>query len=401
MRTRLKKVANEVVHHVLVGLTAVGISVVGISVVLANSPPAGATSGPIRIGMIDSLTGLVAGAGTSDACGAEVAVDALNASGGLLGHKIDLTVVDDQSSGSVSAEQARKLTADGVRLFVGGSTGVQVLAEAPYFKSVGAFFTGGTTKEMTVLKLPYVDRINSDAAEDTAYSAKYLDTHSRKGALVMVGVTGGFAKTELGRFASDVNKKHFTKIDRIIAPATETNWTSYITKVKAIHPSAVFVGIVGSDQPVSWYREAYAAGLRVPQFAAPAILSGTVTSGAGAKATAKLISADTWVTYIKNKAEAQLKKAYAKFAPSISYCGGHSFVVSGKQMETTYSQVLTVSFGVKKAKSFSPNAIHSALRRGSYTFPSGRARFMKTGEATQKYYLYRINGAGNEVPVRG
>src|SRR4051812_2753512 len=67
-------------------------------------------SGPLtaKLGMIDSLTGLTAGAGTANACGAQVAVKAVNdgKTQGTEGVKLDLSLEDDQSTPAVAARAA-------------------------------------------------------------------------------------------------------------------------------------------------------------------------------------------------------------------------------------------------------------------------------------------------------
>lgn len=372
------------------------------------SPPKGTTSGsstgaslpagPIKVGMIDSQTGAVAGAGTADFCGAEVAVKAINAAGGVLGHDIQLTTADDQSSPAVAAQQGQKLTGEGIRLFVGGSTSTDVLAEEPYFKNVSAFFTGGTTKDAKELSMyPYVVRVNSSSAQDMAYTAKYLSSAYPKGTLVMLGLEGTFTQDEFALLSSDVDRSHFTSLQEIYAPATTTSWSSYISKVESYNPSVVVNAIYGTDQPVSWYREAYSAGLRVPEFGAPGILSSTVVSAAGTAATSGLVGADTWVTFLSNEANTKLRADYAKYSSSTAFCGNNSFNVEGKQMETTYSQVLLLADAIGIAKSEAPPAITSTIKSGSWNLPGGTTHFGSDGQGTVTYYLYKVSN-GNEIP---
>ena len=52
--------------------------------------------GPIRIGVIEPLTGSVAYNGLASLNGAKLAVDRRNAAGGVLGRKIELVVEDGQ-----------------------------------------------------------------------------------------------------------------------------------------------------------------------------------------------------------------------------------------------------------------------------------------------------------------
>src|ERR1700754_2974243 len=59
-----------------------------------------AQQGPIRIGMSMPQTGGLAGGGKPSLLGIEIWRDDVNAKGGLLGRKVELTVYDDKSSAS-------------------------------------------------------------------------------------------------------------------------------------------------------------------------------------------------------------------------------------------------------------------------------------------------------------
>jgi branched-chain amino acid transport system substrate-binding protein len=349
--------------------------------------------------MIDSATGEVAGAGTADMCGAQVAVAAINGRGGVLGRKLALTIADDQSTPAVAAQQAQKLTSQGIRLFVGGSTSTDILAAMPYFKSTSSFFTGGTTKSSDVLNYDKLTvRVNSSSAQDMAWSAKYLDSHYRAGTLVMIGLTGTFTQGEFQDLAADVDHSHFKKIVTIYAPDTTTAWASFISKAQADNPSVIVTAIYGTDQPVAWFRQAYSAGLKVPEFGAPSILSSTVITESGKAATAGLVSADSWVTYIKNASENTLEGDYQKYASKSSYCGKYSFAEEGKQMETTYGQVEVLAQGIVKAKSTDPASIRKAIIGSTFQLPSGPMTFAPSGQGSQSYYLYDVKN-GNQVPL--
>src|SRR5947207_9763504 len=80
--------------------------------VLGNSQ--GQSSGPIKIGMVTSLTGNYAPLGTNDKLAAQQIVDAVNAKNGINGRKIELDIVDDGSDPNQSVIQFNKGIGDGV-----------------------------------------------------------------------------------------------------------------------------------------------------------------------------------------------------------------------------------------------------------------------------------------------
>ena len=76
---------------------------------------------PYKMGMSVGLTGYAATVDRAWRDGAALAVDALNAKGGVLGHKIELTIEDNHSEPQDAVTAYRKmLSSDGAQVFVSG-----------------------------------------------------------------------------------------------------------------------------------------------------------------------------------------------------------------------------------------------------------------------------------------
>jgi branched-chain amino acid transport system substrate-binding protein len=100
------------------------------------SSPAGGTSGSggdtIKVGEYASLTGSEATFGQSSHKGTQLAIDDLNAAGGVLGRKIELITEDDQSQAGQPATAVRKLiSSDGVVAVLGEVASSRSLEAAP------------------------------------------------------------------------------------------------------------------------------------------------------------------------------------------------------------------------------------------------------------------------------
>ena len=93
-------------------------------------------SGPITIGIIAPLSGADAGLGAPDAQGANIAVQLVNASGGVLGQKIQIKEDDDQATGSGAVTALRTLSGHGIHFIVGGNTTPECSAMIPLLSSV-------------------------------------------------------------------------------------------------------------------------------------------------------------------------------------------------------------------------------------------------------------------------
>src|SRR5579859_8273460 len=97
--------------------------------VLGNSQ--GQSSGPIKIGMVTSLTGNYAPLGTNDKLAAQQIVDGVNSRNGINGRKIELDIVDDGSDPNQSVIQFNKVIGDGVVAVLGPPQSTADLAIKP------------------------------------------------------------------------------------------------------------------------------------------------------------------------------------------------------------------------------------------------------------------------------
>lgn len=105
----------------------------------AGPPPAAAGSaGPIRIGEFSSLTGREAGLGQYTHMGVQLALEEINAAGGVLGRPLELVAEDTRSQAGESATAVHKLIQrDRVAAIIGESASGRCLEGAPIAQKAG------------------------------------------------------------------------------------------------------------------------------------------------------------------------------------------------------------------------------------------------------------------------
>src|SRR5919198_1383377 len=92
---------------------------------------------PVKVGVLHSLTGTMAISETSLRDAVLMAVDEINAKGGVLGRQIEPVVVDPASNWDLFAEKARGLlTTDKVAVVFGCWTSVSRKSVLPVFESL-------------------------------------------------------------------------------------------------------------------------------------------------------------------------------------------------------------------------------------------------------------------------
>jgi branched-chain amino acid transport system substrate-binding protein len=106
------------------------------------------TGKPILVGLIAGTTGAYGTTGVQTVQGAQVAVDKLNADGGVLGRPVKLEWYNDNASGTVSGELFKKLVSEGAVAIVGSpDTGPVTAQLADRYKvpAIGVVDGGGLT----------------------------------------------------------------------------------------------------------------------------------------------------------------------------------------------------------------------------------------------------------------
>ncbi|MBV9632856.1 MAG: ABC transporter substrate-binding protein, partial [Xanthobacteraceae bacterium] len=107
---------------------------------------------PIRIGMVDPFTGVYAAVAQNELIGAKLAVEQINAKGGVLGRPIELLVEDSANDVGTGVQKTRKLIErDQVSFIIGDvNSGIaQAMAQVTAEKKVLHVVSGGHTDSIT------------------------------------------------------------------------------------------------------------------------------------------------------------------------------------------------------------------------------------------------------------
>lgn len=115
---------------------------------------------PIRIGLVDETTGPQAEAGLLTLRGAQLAMEEINAAGGILGRKVELVVEDNQSTNPGTVLAYSKLVENKVVAVVGPFRSTQVQAASPTIaKAKVPAFIGGSDPTLTKVNNPWIFRV--------------------------------------------------------------------------------------------------------------------------------------------------------------------------------------------------------------------------------------------------
>lgn len=211
-----------------------------------NKPSGGqaAAGDVIKVGEFASLTGSEATFGQSSHQGTQMAVDDLNAAGGLLGKKIQLLTEDDQSQAGQPATVVRKLISrDGVIAILGEVASSKSLEAAPICQQyhIPMISPSSTNPKVTetgdyIFRVCFIDPFQGTVMANFARKTLKLNT-----AAVLTDVKSdyslGLAKFFKAGFIADGGK--------IVAEqnysAGDKDFNAQLTAIKAENPDGIFV----------------------------------------------------------------------------------------------------------------------------------------------------------------
>ena len=223
-------------------------AVLGISLLIAgcNKPLGGSASGgdTIKIGEFASMTGNEATFGQSSHKGTELAIEDLNAVGGVLGKKFELIMEDDQSLAGQPATVVRKLISrDGVVAILGEVASSRSLEAAPICQQnqVPMISPSSTNPKVTEVG-DYIFRVCFiDPFQGTVMANFALHTLHLKNVAVLTDVKSDYS-LGLAKFFKEGFVKGGGKI--IVEQnysGGDKDFNAQLTSIKAANPDGIFV----------------------------------------------------------------------------------------------------------------------------------------------------------------
>ncbi len=238
------------------------LSIISVSMVMAQAKPAPAkepakaptTKEPIKIGAIYDFAGPCYMYSESAIHGIRIAMDEINAKGGILGRKLDLIVRDTEAKVDVGARETKDLILrEKVNFLMGPcSSGVSLAMQVVHSEYKVMRVVGiANTEAMTVDKFtPYIFQVvpntYMEATANTRYLMKKVPTAKK---FCTIGPDYEFGRREEAAFAEEIKK--LVPDAEILYQAWpkpgETDFTSFITAIMAKKPDAVHGSLFGGD----------------------------------------------------------------------------------------------------------------------------------------------------------
>ncbi len=204
----------------------------------------------IKIGMIDPLTGTYAALAQNEVIGARLAVEHLNAKGGILGRPIELLVEDSANDVGTGVQKARKLIErDNVSFLIGDvNSGIALaIAQVANEKKMLHIVSGGHTDGITGKDCKWnVYRVcNTTSMEANSVCQLLFTKYGKKWHFITPDYT--FGHTLKGAAARNLEKLGGTVTGNELAPLGTTDFSAYLIKARSASPDVIVVLPQGSD----------------------------------------------------------------------------------------------------------------------------------------------------------
>lgn len=244
------------------------IAFLAVLALLAGCSKTASDSNTIKVGEIASLTGKEAAFGQSSHKGTLLAIEELNAAGGVLGKKLELITEDNQAKAGESTTAARKLIArDKVVALLGEVASSRSLEMAPIAQASKIPMISPSSTNPTVTETgdyifrvcfidPFQGTVMAKFALDTLH-AKRVGTLTSVSSAYSVGLAKYFKETYLAGGGEIPVEQKFSEGDK--------DFKAQLTAIKAAGVDGIFVPGYYTEAALIT-KQARELGLNVPLF---------------------------------------------------------------------------------------------------------------------------------------
>jgi branched-chain amino acid transport system substrate-binding protein len=235
--------------------------------------------------IVIEVSGGGAVSGTNFRDGALMAIDEVNAKGGILGRKIDAPVSDTQSNAGVSRAQVQKAIDGNPYVILGpvfsGSVKVNMVlaqqAEIPQF-------TGAEAAEITQMGNDYIFRTSFGQQASMPKMAKFVAEGMKAKSVAFLWVNNDYGKGGRDVFFKEMAARNIKIAADVSTESGQVDFAADIVKMKASNADVMFI-YTNEEECARVLIEARKQGVKQPIIGETNVISQKVIDLAGAAAT--------------------------------------------------------------------------------------------------------------------
>jgi branched-chain amino acid transport system substrate-binding protein len=350
------------------------------------------TKGDLTVYVAAPLSGFQANGGQTVLGGARLAAEEYNRSGGLLGYKVVIVPLDDESDSDVAvtlANQVKQDIAGGKRVLglIGHYNSGQTIAAMDIYKDLPLVIMTPTASEMSLTQKGYTNffRVNANDATQAKIDAAFLVNKLGAKNVAVVHNDDPYGIGLATLLSNELGKLGAKTATNIQVKVEQSEYITEVQQIQAVVPDAIFYA--GYEVETPYLRNALVkAGVTVPFMASDgAFLSATIDESDG---TAEGM-------YISGFAPAPVSvvdKDWIAAYQAVEYRNPETYSING------YSAMKALGEAVKKANSIDAKQVENALHAIDLKTPVGQIAYDANGDLKeQRIYIFQVQKVGDEL----
>ncbi|WP_250534476.1 urea ABC transporter substrate-binding protein [Caballeronia sp. AZ10_KS36] len=336
-----------------------------------------ADTGPIKVGVLHSLSGTMAISETSLKDTALMTIADINKNGGVMGRQLEAVVVDPASNWPLFAEKARQLlTQDKVACVFGCWTSVSRKSVLPVFE------------ELNGLLFYPVQYEGEEMSRNVFYTGAAPNQQAIPAVEYLMGPEGGSAKRFFLLGTDYVYPRTTNKILRaflhskgvkdadiqeVYTPFGHSDYQTIVANIKTFSQGGktTVVSTINGDSNVPFYKELGNQGLKATDVPVVAFSVGEEElRGIDTKPLVGHLAAWNYFMSVKNPNNKKFETQFAEWVKTQNLPGGDKRVTNDP-MEATFVGIHMWKQAVEKAKSTDVDKVRTAMIGQSFAAPSG------------------------------
>jgi urea transport system substrate-binding protein len=383
------------------GVRRWGPGIAAVILLCASGARCSPRAAPVKVGILHSLTGTMAISETSLRDAAQMAIEEINAAGGVLGRPLEPVIVDGGSNWDLFEERARELlTRDRVAVVFGCWTSISRKAVLPIFESLNGLLFYPVQYEGEEMS-PNIFYLGATPNQQLIPGADFLmrAEGGAKRKFYLLGTDYVFPRT-----ANRILRAHLmaagiaaTDIVEDYTPFGHSDYRSIVAKIRDFGKDghAAVLSTINGDSNVAFYSEFAAQGLTPKTI--PVMAFSLAEDELRAMVTGNLVGHLTAWNYYQSIDTPQNKRfvgAFKAFAERNGLPGG-SRRVTDDPIEAAYAGVYVWKAAVEKAQSFDVAKVRAAVLGLEFDAPGGSKRMHRINHHTYKpVYVGRVRADG-------
>jgi urea transport system substrate-binding protein len=356
----------------------------GLATLSGGAAAQSADKQPIVIAVPVGLSGVNSVVAPAVVQSAELAVEELNAKGGIMGRPVKLMALDDESgpAGAVKAFNTaiRQHKADVIitmETSAARNAGAPIADRAKTLFIYTSFYEGRACGKYLYVNAWVPEQIVSPLV-------KFMTNEKKVKKWFVLGSDYAF-----GRGLIEPAKKMITQLGGTILgeeyqPLQQSDWTAIISKIRAANPDGIMYATSGGGPNIDFMKQFKAAGLKMP---VGSLSIDELTAEQGGNAAEGVYYTADYFTSIDNAENKTFLEAMKKKF-------GANLKTPNSLSEPEYDGIHAYAMAVEKAKSTDADKVAAVLPTIVFKGPRGAVQMNKEHHAPLPVYLAQVQADG-------